>query len=297
MLFRSSEASQAESLKDGYDALKSFTDATQHSTSGTTGGGGVTAGGGTGNANAFSQPVMLFAAPAGIALSTQKSAHIGTDQHINLVSGQSTHVATGKSLLASAGQKISLFVQNAGMKLFAAKGKVEVQARADNVELSAQKSLLLASVTEKVVMAAKDEVLLTSGGGYIRIKDGNIEIHAPGKLDFKGSQHSFAGPVSEPYPLTPFEPPYQRQYILKSEKDGTPMIQHAYQLKLASGRTLAGHTNDLGETTPVFTPNAQGVSLKAFEQNKQDVKPWQYAGGGKPDIWADYLKDADDGHA
>ncbi|WP_370577224.1 hypothetical protein, partial [Paraburkholderia fungorum] len=35
--------------------------------------GGNTAGGGTGNANAFTQPVMLFAAPAGIALSTQKS--------------------------------------------------------------------------------------------------------------------------------------------------------------------------------------------------------------------------------
>ncbi|SIO64538.1 type VI secretion system Vgr family protein [Paraburkholderia phenazinium] len=294
---QASEASQAESLKDGYDSLKSFTDATQYSASGATGSGGVTAGGGTGNANAFSQPVMLFAAPAGIALSTQKSAHIGTDQHINLVSGQSTHIATGKSLIASAGQKLSLFVQNAGMKLFAAKGKVEVQARADNVELSAQKSLLLASVTEKVVMAAKDEVLLTSGGGYIRIKDGNIEIHAPGKLDFKGSQHSFAGPVSEPYPLTPFEPPYQRQYVLKSEKDGAPMIQHAYQLKLASGRTLSGHTNDLGETVPVYTPNAQGVNLKAFEQDKQDVKPWKYAGGGQPDIWADYLKDVGDGHA
>jgi type VI secretion system secreted protein VgrG len=192
---QASEASQAESLKDGHDALKSFTDATQHSTSGTTGGRGVTAGGGTGNANAFSQPVMLFAAPAGIALSTQKSAHIATDQHINLVSGQSTHIATGKSLVASITNRLSLFVQNAGMKLFAAKGKVEVQAHADNVELTAQKSLLLTSVTEKVQAAAQQEILLTSGGAYIRIKDGNIEIHAPGKLDFKGADHAFSGPT------------------------------------------------------------------------------------------------------
>jgi type VI secretion system secreted protein VgrG len=192
---QASEASQAESLKDGQDALKSFTDATQHSTSGTTGGGGVTAGGGTGNANAFSQPVMLFAAPAGIALSTQKSAHVSADQHINLVSGQSTHIATGKSLIASITNRLSLFVQNAGMKLFAAKGKVEVQAHADNVELTAQKSLLLASVTEKIQAAAQQEILLTSGGAYIRIKDGNIEIHAPGKLDFKGADHAFSGPT------------------------------------------------------------------------------------------------------
>jgi len=193
---QASEASQAESLKDGQDALKSFTDATQQSTAGASGGGGVTAGGGTGNANAFSQPVMLFAAPAGIALSTQKSAHIGADQHINLVSGQSTHIATGKSLIASITNRLSLFVQNAGMKLFAAKGKVEVQAHADNVELTAQKSLLLSSVTEKVQAVAQQEILLTSGGAYIRIKDGNVEIHAPGKIDFKGASHTFAGPAS-----------------------------------------------------------------------------------------------------
>jgi type VI secretion system secreted protein VgrG len=194
-LSQASETSQAESLKDGHDALKTFTDATQHSAAGSTGGGGSTAGGGTGNANSFTQPVMLFAAPAGIALSTQKSAHVATDQHINLVSGQSTHIATGKSLVASITNKLSLFVQNAGMKLFAAKGKIEVQAHADNVELTAQKSLMLASVTEKIQAAAQQEILLTSGGAYIRIKDGNIEIHAPGTIDFKGASFPFSGPT------------------------------------------------------------------------------------------------------
>ncbi|MGH8781300.1 type VI secretion system Vgr family protein [Paraburkholderia sp.] len=194
-LSQASETSQAESLKDGHDAMKTFTDATQHSAAGATSGGGATAGGGTGNANAFTQPVMLFAAPAGIALSTQKSAHVATDQHINLVSGQSTHIATGKSLVASVTQKLSLFVQNAGMKLFAAKGKIQVQAHADNVELTAQKSLMLASATEKIQAAAQQEILLTSGGAYIRIKDGNIEIHAPGKIDFKGASFPFSGPT------------------------------------------------------------------------------------------------------
>ncbi|ASL48841.1 hypothetical protein bAD24_p00700 (plasmid) [Burkholderia sp. AD24] len=194
---QASETSQAESLKDGHDALKAFTDATQHSEAGAAGGsgGGNTAGGGTGNANAFTQPVMLFAAPAGIALSTQKSAHVATDQHINLVSGESTHIATGKSLIASVTQKLSLFVQNAGMKLFAAKGKIEVQAHADNVELTAQKSLLLVSATEKIQAAAQQEILLTSGGAYIRMKDGNIEIHAPGTIDFKGASFPFSGPT------------------------------------------------------------------------------------------------------
>lgn len=194
-LSQASESAQAESLKDGHDALKAFTDATQHSVAGATGGGGNTAGGGTGNANAFAQPVMLFGAPAGIALSTQKSTHIATDQHINLVSGKSTHIATGKSLLVSVTQKLSLFVQSAGMKLFAAKGRIEVQAHADNVELTAQKSLKLVSAAEKIQAAAQQEILLTSGGAYIRLKDGNIEIHAPGKVDVKGANFQFSGPA------------------------------------------------------------------------------------------------------
>ncbi|CAB3809561.1 hypothetical protein LMG28688_07017 [Paraburkholderia caffeinitolerans] len=197
-LSQASQQHQAESLGVGHDALKTFTDATQSNVQGSQSG-GRTAGGGTGNANAFKEPVMLVASPSGIALSTQQSVHVSSDQQTNLVSGQSTFIATGKSLVASVAEKISLFVQNAGMKLFAAKGKVEVQAHSDNIELIAQKAVKVLSATENIEAAAKQEILLTSGGAYIRIKGGNIEIHAPGKIDIKGAQHSFAGPTQMPY--------------------------------------------------------------------------------------------------
>ena len=145
---------------------------------------------------------MLFGSPSGIALSTQQSVHIASDAQTNLVSGQSTHIATGKSLIASVAQKLSFFVQNAGMKLFAAKGKVEIQAHNDNIELTAQKSVKLVSATGQIQAIAKGEILLTSGGAYIRLKDGNIEIHAPGNIDVKGAQHSFNGPtrIDEKFP-------------------------------------------------------------------------------------------------
>ncbi|WP_321942890.1 type VI secretion system Vgr family protein [Paraburkholderia tropica] len=213
---QASQTHQAESLSVGHDALKSFTDATQNSIQGTQSGGN-TAGGGTGNANAFKEPVMLFASPSGIALSTQQSLHIASGQQNNFVSGQSTFIASGKSLVASVAEKISLFVQNAGMKLFAAKGKVEIQAHADNIELTAQKTVKVLSATESVEAAAKQEILLTSGGAYIRIKDGNIEIHAPGRIDIKGSQHSFAGPTQMPYAYPDFPQSLSTSHWLFSE--------------------------------------------------------------------------------
>ncbi|MEX3974355.1 type VI secretion system Vgr family protein [Paraburkholderia caribensis] len=194
-LSQASETHQAESFLDGQNALKDFAKATLSSATGASASGGNTAGGGTGSANAFSEPVMLMASPAGIALSTQQSTHIGANEQINLVAGQSVHVATGKSLIASVAQKLSLFAQHAGMKLLAGKGKVEIQAHDDNIELTAQKSVKLISATQTIEGVAKQEILLTSGGAYIRLKDGNIEIHAPGAIDVKGAQHGFNGPV------------------------------------------------------------------------------------------------------
>lgn len=201
-LSQASVTSQAESLQDGQEAMKTFTAATTLSVAGVSAGGN-TGGGGTGEANGFSTPILLMASPTGIGLSTKQSTQVTADQHINLVSGQSLQVASGKSLIASVTEKISLFVQNAGIKLFAAKGKIDIQAQSDDIGITAQKKVTILSATDVVQIAAKQELLLACGGAYIRLtSDGNIEIHAPKNIDIKGAQHSFAGPaqldVSDP---------------------------------------------------------------------------------------------------
>lgn len=180
-LSTASTAANAETLKAGHDALKTFTDATQHSVAGTSSG-GRTAGGGMGNANGFAKPVMLMASPSGIGLSTQQSTQITADREINIVSGQSTHVATGKSLIASVTEKISLFAQKAGMKLFAAKGKVEIQAQGDEMALTSLKDLTITSVQGRLVLSADKEVWIGAGGSYIKIGPNLIENGTAGQI-------------------------------------------------------------------------------------------------------------------
>jgi type VI secretion system VgrG family protein len=141
-------------------------------------------------------PHLLLSGARGVQATTPATIHVSGGEHVAVTAGNNVSVSAGKSLFVSVLEKISLFVQNAGMKFFAAKGKIEMRAYADNVEVTAQKKVKVLSVTEGVDVVAKDEILLTSGGAYIRIKDGNIEIHAPGKIDIKGAQHSFAGPAS-----------------------------------------------------------------------------------------------------
>ncbi len=231
-----SEAStqhKAEPLLDGKNALKNFAAATEHDLEGGTTG-GQTGGGGIGSAKGFKDPVMLFSSPAGIALSSEKSVHLSPDEQLNLVSGQSTHLATGKSLIATVKEKFSLFAQNAGLKLFAAKGKVELQSHSDNIELTAQQTVKILSSMAKVEVASAKEILLTSGGAYLRISNGNIEIHAPNSVSVKGADKIFAGPASTSYPLpdlpTSSPIPFSQKLIFRSSEDGTPASDVKYAL-------------------------------------------------------------------
>lgn len=192
-------------------------------------------------------------------------------EQLNLVSGQSTYIATGKSLLASVTDKISLFVQNAGMKLFAAKGKVEIRAHSDNIELTAQKTVKVLSVAETVEVAASQSILLTAGGAYIRIKDGNIEIHAPGQIDIKGAQHAFNGPTSSPYdlPTLPKGDLHNKLELNLTDSNLKPVPGAPYKVLFENGTTMAGKLDANGHAVLRDVPEG---TAKAFFG--EDARPF-----------------------
>jgi type VI secretion system secreted protein VgrG len=226
---------------------------------------------------------MLFGSPAGIGFASQQAVHVSATQHVNVVSGQSTHMATGKSLLASVGEKLSLFVQNAGMKLFAAKGKVQVQAQSDNIELTAQKTVKVLSTTAKVEVAADQGILLASGGAYIRIAGGNIEVHAPGTVDIKGAQHAWNGPASMGYPLPSSRPDQPGQLaLLHKYLNDEPVKTGAFSVLDANGAVLKQGALDAGGHTVVGGLPA-GAALVRFggDPRQQDQTPSRF----KMPVW------------
>ncbi|KJH67758.1 DUF2345 domain-containing protein, partial [Chromobacterium violaceum] len=78
--------------------------------------------------------------------------------------------------------------------------------------LTADKDLSITSVKQKIHFNGKQEILLTSGGAYVRIKDGKIELHAPGTVSFKGASHDWSGPASTNLPTPSFKPPQPCSY-------------------------------------------------------------------------------------
>ena len=129
------------------------------------------------------QSVLLMSAPHGIAQTTPKSLQISAGENLIATSGSNADFSIIKAFRVAAGSVISLFAQSLGIKIFAAKGKVEIQAQGDEVTLDALKDVRISSSEGKIIIRASKEILLIgSGGAYLRIGNGEVECGAPDKI-------------------------------------------------------------------------------------------------------------------
>ena len=251
----------AESLA-GQEALAHFIDATQEAYDG----------GGQSGANRFKEPILVAASPAGIGLTSTQGAHVHAGAEVTLSSGQDTSLAVGKSLLASVAEKISLFAYNAGIKLFAAKGKVEIQAQNDDLDLIAEKVVRLLSTTSRIEIHAKDEVMISAGGSFIQIDAAGITNGTSGTWTAKASMHTMPGPATQPYVM----PHVLKPELQKTDLEfrhltdwGAALAGAAYKATLSDGSTRKGVLDAAGIARVVGVP--AGVSAKI----EYDYKPMQ----------------------
>jgi type VI secretion system secreted protein VgrG len=129
------------------------------------------------------QSALLLSAPGGIAHTTAKSLQLSAGDNLIATSCKNTDFSAFKSFTVAAGEAISLFAQKLGLKLFAAKGRVEIQAQSDEIALDALKDVRISSCEGNIIISAKQDVFLVgSGGAYLRIGNGEVECGAPDKI-------------------------------------------------------------------------------------------------------------------
>lgn len=251
----------AESL-DAQKALNGFIDTTQDKYEGS----------GQGGANRFKEPVLLAASPAGIGLASSKGIHVHAGDEVTLSSGKDTNLAAGKNLVASVAEKISLFAFNAGIKLFAAKGKVEVQAQGSDLDLIAEKVVRLLSTTSRIEIHAKEEVMISAGGSFIKINASGITNGTSGKWTAQASMHLMPGPATKPYVM----PHLLKPELPKSDLEfrhltdwGAPLAGAAYKATLSDGSIRKGTLDAQGIARLSDVPPGVGAKIE------YDYKPIQ----------------------
>ncbi|WP_440030414.1 DUF2345 domain-containing protein, partial [Chromobacterium amazonense] len=210
------------------------------------------------------QPQLVLSGPAGIASVTEQSQTLTAGTNLNLVAQRDANHTTGRRWIHNVGKHISLFVagvkDKTAMKLIAAKGKVQVQAQSDAMEITADKDVTITSCKERIVVNAKQEILLTAGSGYIRIAGGNIEVHCPGTVSVKGASHELSGPASMTPPL-PNLPQQDSKNWLELDLDGykgKAMAGVAYTLHLQDGTQRQGKLDGDGHAREDKIPLGSG---------------------------------------
>ncbi|MEG2462858.1 MAG: type VI secretion system Vgr family protein, partial [Acinetobacter sp.] len=119
-------------------------------------------------AKIFRQALMLLASPNGIALTTPEDIVLQASQDIAESAQGSINLSAQKNIIAHAQDKVSLFAAQKGLKAFAAKGKVELQAQDDAIEAIARKVIKLISTEDKIEITSPKEIVLTAGGSQLK---------------------------------------------------------------------------------------------------------------------------------
>ncbi|MEM5429906.1 type VI secretion system tip protein VgrG [Cupriavidus oxalaticus] len=213
----------------------------------------------------FAAPHLALASPAGIAATAAEDIHLRSERHTALTTGQHLSIATGKSWLASAREMIVLFARKAGMRFFAAKGKIEIQAQSDDIEVIAQKVLRLISAQERIEITARKEVLINGGGSYVRINAEGIEHGTLGTWKAHANSHAMPGPksIGQAMPLLPqTEARVAEHFVLAELGTGLTLPDQPYRITLDDGRVIAGVTNARGETALAMAAVAQVARLE-----------------------------------
>jgi len=143
---------------------------------------------------------LLMSGTEGIGVATPKELILVAEKNLNTVSQRDTQQSSARRWIHNVGAKISLFVHGIAdkmnLKLITAKGHAKLEAQKGDIEITGDKSLRITANKKKLVVTAGEEMVLACGGAYIRLKGGNIEVHAPGPLSFKSASHSLTGGTS-----------------------------------------------------------------------------------------------------
>ena len=174
------------------------------------------------------QALLVMSAPAGIASLSTQSQTLAAGTNLDLVAQRDTNQTSGRRWIHNVGQHLSLFVQGVAskisLKLIAAKGNIQIQAQSGEIEVTADQAFTLTSCKEGITLAAKKQILLVSGGAYIRIADGNIEIHCPSSVDMKGAQYAKTGPASMDVPFPQFPNTVCKNCMQSAASEANPLV-------------------------------------------------------------------------
>lgn len=223
----------------------------------------------------FRQALMLLASPAGIALTTPEDIVLQASQDIAESAQGSVNISAQKNIVHHAQDRISLFAAQKGFSAFAAKGKVELQAQDDAIEMIARKVIKLISTEDKIEIISPKEIVLTAGGSQLKINKEGVFVTTGGKFEAKAGQHSFVGgeTVNAQLPKMPESGIFSRRFDFK-DLISTELLKDGFKYKVInhSKKTeYIGFLDENARTERVFSDTPDNVEILLLGKSDDSV--------------------------
>ncbi|HFX4728250.1 TPA: type VI secretion system Vgr family protein [Escherichia coli] len=220
----------------------------------------------------LTQAAILLSAPKGVAIASGEHLQLAASKNLIANAGNHADIGVVKNMFIGVGQALSVFVRKAGIKLFANKGAISVQAQNDLMELLAQKSIEITSTEDEIKITAKKKITLNGGGSYIRLDACGIEAGTPGEYNVKAGYYgrkpkAKLTPELMAFPVIKSEY-FNQSFILLDENTGQPLINWPYELELESGLKMSGITDENGNTELISSDKEEVVNISVFEPDE-----------------------------
>lgn len=131
------------------------------------------------------QSVLVLSAPAGIVHASPQSIQISSGNNFIQTSAENSEFSVFKKFTVAAGEIISLFAKTLGIKMYANRGKVDIQAQGDAMALTSLRDMKIISKEDEVHIQASKKITLACGQTALVIENSGVTILTPGEVNIK----------------------------------------------------------------------------------------------------------------
>jgi type VI secretion system secreted protein VgrG len=135
------------------------------------------------------KPVIVATAPEGIGIASGQHVQVAARKQMFVTAGEGLDIGVMKRITMAAGEALSFFAAKLGIRLFAAKGKVQIQAQGEAMELMSMLDMVVSSSDGEVMITGRQAVTIGDGAGaYIKLSGGKIVLGSPAaEIELKGN--------------------------------------------------------------------------------------------------------------
>ncbi|MCU6191926.1 type VI secretion system Vgr family protein [Enterobacter sichuanensis] len=211
----------------------------------------------------LAKPGIMLNAPDGVSITSPQAVRVASSTaSVGIMSQQNTDISALKRFTVAAGEAVSMLARKAGMKLFAAKGTVEIQAQDDAMEAIAKKDVTVTSLEGNVVITGATELVVNCDGAFMKLAGGNMELGAPGNILLKCANVQKMGSADYDAPKPELPQGYSERFVAQDKESGDKLANTRYRITTADGAVYEGRTDSEGKTAEIFGAAKSKISIE-----------------------------------